>query len=88
MESEKSIVLDILGIGNRVLQRVGGVFTLAGVATVVGVMGSGEYFALPLASKHANVRRRCVHHVDWLRRLGSQAVYRQRVRPPSRSNPI
>ncbi|KAF9450735.1 hypothetical protein P691DRAFT_700636 [Macrolepiota fuliginosa MF-IS2] len=46
LESEKSIVLNILSAGNRVLQRVGGVFTLASAASVIGVMGSGVYIML------------------------------------------
>jgi hypothetical protein len=43
MQSEKSRVLLFLSFGDRVLQRAGGIFTLAGTAAVLGVMGSGTY---------------------------------------------
>ncbi|EKM75422.1 hypothetical protein AGABI1DRAFT_80034 [Agaricus bisporus var. burnettii JB137-S8] len=46
MMSHKSKVLVFLSLGDRVLQRAGGVFTLAATAAVMGVMGSGIYITL------------------------------------------
>ncbi len=84
IESDRSRALDILGAGNRVLQRVGGKFTLVGAAGIMGVMGSGA-FAFCSGGREGTyvfMGDRCVHHVHCIRCLGSPTVHRQRVGVP------
>lgn len=86
LESEKSLALDIMSAGNRVLQKVGGMITVVGAAGVMGVMGSGAFVSDLCFGEYecsdVFTGYRSLYHVYCLRCLGSPAICRQRVSFP------
>ena len=82
LESKYPVLLRFLAAGNKMLQQLGRLFTLFGVATFVVVVGSGTW---PVARSLVDLSKfillyRRICYLHWIWRMGAAQIYRKRVR--------